>query len=65
MVSLTTAAYCAWPEFANAVAKGSTYIEFDDVEVSVENLLGEENHGFEIIMSSESNQSVAIVACIN
>jgi alkylation response protein AidB-like acyl-CoA dehydrogenase len=32
---------------------GSTYIEFDDVEVPVENLLGEENHGFEIIMSSK------------
>jgi alkylation response protein AidB-like acyl-CoA dehydrogenase len=32
---------------------GSTYIEFDDVEVPVENLLGEENRGFEIIMSSE------------
>lgn len=31
---------------------GSTYIEFDDVEVPVSNLLGRENHGFEIIMSS-------------
>lgn len=33
---------------------GSTYIEFDDVEVPVENLLGQENRGFEIIMSSKS-----------
>jgi alkylation response protein AidB-like acyl-CoA dehydrogenase len=32
---------------------GSTYIEFDDVEVPVENLLGQENRGFEIIMSSK------------
>lgn len=34
-------------------ASGSTYIEFDDVEVPVENLLGRENQGFEIIMSSK------------
>ena len=33
---------------------GSTYIEFDDVEVPVSNLLGQENRGFPIIMSSES-----------
>jgi alkylation response protein AidB-like acyl-CoA dehydrogenase len=33
-------------------APGSTYIEFDDVVVPVANLLGRENQGFEIIMSS-------------
>lgn len=33
---------------------GSTYIEFDDVEVPVINLLGQENRGFPIIMSSRS-----------
>jgi alkylation response protein AidB-like acyl-CoA dehydrogenase len=33
---------------------GSTYIEFDDVEVPISNLLGKENRGFEIIMSSKS-----------
>lgn len=32
---------------------GSTYLEFDDVEVPVANLLGRENHGFEIVMSSK------------
>lgn len=32
--------------------KGSTYIEFDAVEVPVQNLLGEENMGFWIVMSS-------------
>lgn len=32
---------------------GSTYIEFDEVEVPVANLLGKENEGFEIIMSSK------------
>jgi len=31
---------------------GSTYIEFDQVEVPVENLLGEENKGFPVIMNS-------------
>ncbi len=32
---------------------GSTYLEFDDVEVPVSNLLGQENKGFKIIMSSK------------
>jgi alkylation response protein AidB-like acyl-CoA dehydrogenase len=34
--------------------KGSTYIEFDQVEVPVSNLLGVENKGFPVIMNSES-----------
>jgi alkylation response protein AidB-like acyl-CoA dehydrogenase len=34
---------------------GSTYIEFDEVLVPTENMLGPENHGFEIIMSSKDN----------
>ncbi|EEH45394.2 uncharacterized protein PADG_01544 [Paracoccidioides brasiliensis Pb18] len=34
-------------------ASGSTFIEFDDVEVPVENLIGTENHGFTYIMSSK------------
>ena len=38
----------------NVERVGSTYIEFDDVEVPVSNLLGQENRGFPIIMSSES-----------
>lgn len=32
---------------------GSTYIEFDQVEIPVTNLLGEENKGFPVIMNSE------------
>lgn len=36
------------------VKPGSTYIEFDDVRVPAANLLGQENRGFEIIMSSMS-----------
>lgn len=33
---------------------GSTFIEFEDVRVPVENLIGQENKGFPLIMSSES-----------
>lgn len=32
---------------------GSTFIEFDDVRVPVDNLIGKENKGFPLIMSSE------------
>lgn len=35
---------------------GSTYLEFDDVEVPVANLLGRENHGFEIVMSNFNHE---------
>ena len=35
-------------------ASGSTFIEFDDVEVPISHLLGKENQGFQIIMSSIS-----------
>ena len=35
-------------------ASGSTFIEFDDVEVPISHLLGKENYGFQIIMSSTS-----------
>lgn len=37
-------------------ASGSTYIEFDDVEVPVANLLGKENAGFDIIMSNFNHE---------
>lgn len=38
-------------------ASGSTYIEFDDAKVPVENLIGEENRGFKYIMASESKSN--------
>lgn len=43
---------------------GSTFIEFDDVEVPIGNLLGKENEGFGIIMNSKSSQPIpyAIIA---
>ncbi|KAJ1324045.1 acyl-CoA dehydrogenase [Microdochium nivale] len=37
-------------------ASGSTYIEFDDVEVPVSNLLGFENKGFPIIMRNFNHE---------
>src|SRR5271169_2305685 len=35
---------------------GSTFIEFDDVKVPVENLLGKENAGFKIVMSNFNHE---------
>ncbi|KAL4928611.1 acyl-CoA dehydrogenase family protein [Aspergillus undulatus] len=41
---------------SGVLASGSTYIEFDDVEVPVSNLLGEENKGFPIIMNNFNHE---------
>lgn len=43
-------------DHANA---GSTFIEFDDVMVPAEDLLGKENEGFAIVMSSKLPQSTS------
>ncbi|EEH36596.1 acyl-CoA dehydrogenase [Paracoccidioides lutzii Pb01] len=46
-------------------ASGSTFIEFDDVEVPVENLIGTENHGFTYIMSNFNPERLSMAAaCI-
>lgn len=37
-------------------SSGSTYIEFDDVEVPISNLLGKENEGFKIFMSNFNHE---------
>lgn len=37
-------------------ASGSTFIEFDDVKVPVENLIGKENGGFKIVMSNFNHE---------
>ncbi|KAL6362745.1 hypothetical protein LRP88_04049 [Fusarium phalaenopsidis] len=37
-------------------ASGSTFIEFDDVEVSIGNLLGKENEGFGILMNNFNHE---------
>lgn len=45
-------------------AAGTAYITFDNVKVPVENLLGEENRGFEIIMSNFNHERWMIVCCV-
>jgi alkylation response protein AidB-like acyl-CoA dehydrogenase len=45
-------------------AAGTAYIIFDNVKVPVENLLGVENKGFEIIMSNFNHERWMIVCCI-
>ncbi|PGG97631.1 hypothetical protein AJ79_09141 [Helicocarpus griseus UAMH5409] len=46
-------------------ASGSTFIEFDDVEVPAENLIGTENHGFKYIMSNFNPERLGMAtACI-
>ncbi|KAL4884948.1 acyl-CoA dehydrogenase/oxidase [Aspergillus karnatakaensis] len=47
---------CRKIEDSGVHASGSTYIGFDDVEVPVANLLGEENKGFPIIMSNFNHE---------
>ncbi|KAF7178529.1 hypothetical protein CNMCM7691_007228 [Aspergillus felis] len=43
-------------------ASGSTFIEFDDVRVPVDNLIGKENKGFPLIMSNFNPERLAL-AC--
>ncbi|BCS25248.1 acyl-CoA dehydrogenase family protein [Aspergillus puulaauensis] len=47
---------CRKIDNSGVLASGSTYIEFDDVEVPVANLLGEENKGFPIIMNNFNHE---------
>lgn len=46
-------------------AAGTAYITFDNVKVPVENLLGEENKGFEIVMSNFNHERWMIVCCMS
>ncbi|EXJ55308.1 acyl-CoA dehydrogenase [Cladophialophora yegresii CBS 114405] len=41
-------------------ASGSTFITFEDVEVPVENLIGQENHGFQLIMSNFNPERLSL-----
>ncbi|KAL4895008.1 acyl-CoA dehydrogenase/oxidase [Aspergillus ambiguus] len=43
-------------ENSGASSSGSTFMELDEVVVPAENLLGKENHGFEIIMSTFAHE---------
>lgn len=40
---------------------GSTFIEFDDVKVPVENLLGKENDGFKVIMTNFNHERLGTI----
>ncbi|KAE8441628.1 hypothetical protein EG329_004595 [Mollisiaceae sp. DMI_Dod_QoI] len=55
---------CRKMENSGVSASGSTYIEFDDVEVPVSNLLGKENEGFDIIMTNFNHERLWL-ACIS
>lgn len=41
-------------------ASGTTFFSFDDVQVPVENLIGEENEGFKYIMMNFNHERLAI-----
>ncbi len=47
---------CRKIENSGVNCSGSTWIEFDDVEVPAENLLGKENEGFKIFMSNFNHE---------
>ncbi|KAH7063488.1 acyl-CoA dehydrogenase/oxidase [Macrophomina phaseolina] len=47
---------CKKIDNSGVLASGSTYIEFDDVRVPIADLLGQENRGFEIIMSNFNHE---------
>ncbi|KAK7214624.1 hypothetical protein V2G26_002627 [Clonostachys chloroleuca] len=57
VIPLTSAGIIRKRLFNSGVSSsGSTYIEFDNVEVPIENLIGEENQGFRIIMSNFNHE---------
>ncbi|KAI9313275.1 acyl-CoA dehydrogenase/oxidase [Dichotomocladium elegans] len=46
-----------------SASAGTAYVTFDNVKVPVENLLGEENKGFQVIMSNFNHERWMITAC--
>jgi len=42
-------------------SSGTTYVTFEDVKVPVENLLGKENKGFQIIMTNFNHERIGII----
>ncbi|GAA5829104.1 hypothetical protein JCM5353_005282 [Sporobolomyces roseus] len=47
------------------LSSGTSYVEFDEVKVPVENLLGKENKGFQLIMSNFNGERAGIVIQAN
>lgn len=48
-------------ETQGMMQSGSTYIEFDNVKVPVENILGKENEGFKVIMNNFNHERLNII----
>ncbi|KAG2185997.1 hypothetical protein INT43_002435 [Umbelopsis isabellina] len=48
-----------------SIAAGTGYITFDDVKVPVENILGKEGKGFQVIMANFNHERWAIICGIN
>merc|ERR1712225_234071 len=42
-------------------SSGTTYITFEDVKVPVENLLGKQNRGFQVIMTNFNHERIGII----
>lgn len=50
-------------KYSKLTLTGSTFIELDDVRVPVGNLIGEENKGFALIMSSKFSRDNLQLGC--
>lgn len=50
-------------KYSKLTLTGSTFIELDDVRVPVGNLIGEENKGFALIMSSKFSRDNLQLDC--
>src|SRR5277367_7024925 len=46
-------------------ASGTTYVNFEDVKVPVENLIGKENSGFKVIMTNFNHERLGIIIQAN
>jgi alkylation response protein AidB-like acyl-CoA dehydrogenase len=46
-------------------ASGTTYVNFEDVKVPVENLIGKENEGFKVIMTNFNHERLGIIIQAN
>jgi len=46
-------------------ASGTTYVNFEDVKVPVENLIGKENQGFKVIMTNFNHERLGIIIQAN
>ncbi|GAA5928288.1 uncharacterized protein JCM15063_003839 [Sporobolomyces koalae] len=52
-------------ECMGVIASGTSYVDFEDVKVPVDNLLGKENKGFQLIMHNFAGERAGIVIQAN